>query len=182
MHGMANGLICALSCLTGENPKYLSAPVDGWIEDKAKARRLSQGELTETSSDLRSNVLSLISQLRCAVIAKDDAGEEPVTLGKVYGAFKKIGITGFKTPKIGGTDNVKMCAIKRKKGYTIILRAELKGGVMTYQAMKPGNENYTYDKLTRPTKGIKKFFSALLSLKGFSEYHDKIKEYLDEDN
>lgn len=27
MHGMANGLLCAKSCFTGEDPKYLEAPV-----------------------------------------------------------------------------------------------------------------------------------------------------------
>lgn len=33
MHGMANGLICALSILKNEEPKYLEAPF-AWIKDR----------------------------------------------------------------------------------------------------------------------------------------------------
>tara|TARA_R110002167_G_scaffold112234_1_gene284545 strand:- start:340 stop:630 length:291 start_codon:yes stop_codon:yes gene_type:complete len=35
MHGMANGAIFALSVLTGDEPKYLEAPKDGWLAEKA---------------------------------------------------------------------------------------------------------------------------------------------------
>lgn len=39
MHGMANGLICALSVLTDKDPKYLDAP-DKWICDLPKGKCL----------------------------------------------------------------------------------------------------------------------------------------------
>jgi hypothetical protein len=32
MHGMANGMIFALSCLKGEEPQYLKEP-DVWLDD-----------------------------------------------------------------------------------------------------------------------------------------------------
>ncbi len=32
LHGMANGLICALATLKGEEPKYLDAP-EKWVRD-----------------------------------------------------------------------------------------------------------------------------------------------------
>jgi hypothetical protein len=35
MHGMANGLICAMSCVTGKEPEYISAP-DMWLKDIPK--------------------------------------------------------------------------------------------------------------------------------------------------
>ncbi len=33
MHGLANGMICALAIVTDEDPKYLSAPEE-WLCDK----------------------------------------------------------------------------------------------------------------------------------------------------
>lgn len=36
MHGMANGLICAVACLSGEEAKYLEAP-ESWLKDKASS-------------------------------------------------------------------------------------------------------------------------------------------------
>lgn len=38
MHGMANGMIFAISILCGSNPKYLSAPKK-WLDDRYNKRR-----------------------------------------------------------------------------------------------------------------------------------------------
>ena len=43
MHGMANGLICALAIAEGKEPKYLEAP-DEWLCDK---RMSGNGESNE---------------------------------------------------------------------------------------------------------------------------------------
>lgn len=45
MQGMANGLICALSILTGEEPKYLNAP-QTWLRDV----KMREVEATQTEA------------------------------------------------------------------------------------------------------------------------------------
>ena len=39
MHGMANGLICALATMKGEEPQYLSAP-EKWLCDLPKVEAI----------------------------------------------------------------------------------------------------------------------------------------------
>jgi len=36
MHGMANGLIMARSCMTGEDPQFLEAPKE-WLADRPES-------------------------------------------------------------------------------------------------------------------------------------------------
>jgi hypothetical protein len=38
MHGMANGLICALACIQGKEAHYLNAP-ESWLKDKRVASK-----------------------------------------------------------------------------------------------------------------------------------------------
>jgi hypothetical protein len=37
MHGMANGLLCALSIMTGKEPEYLQSPAV-WLNEKSETR------------------------------------------------------------------------------------------------------------------------------------------------
>lgn len=37
MHGMFNGMECALATLEGREPDFRSRPLDGWLRDKATA-------------------------------------------------------------------------------------------------------------------------------------------------
>ena len=179
MQGMYNGLACAISCISGEPPKYKSAPKE-WLEDRPTPV-CSPTVAVETSSvDIRQQVESLLSKLRVAL-----SGDDVDTMAKAYAVFRKFGITGFKSPKMGGdkgTQIVKAATItiKNKKSikyFHVWLRS--KGDDIEYQLTTPGRENYTSDKLTRKTTDINKFLNQLLTIKGLSDYHSKIKEYLD---
>ena len=45
MHGMANGLIFALSLFEAGEPKYLDAPIE-WLEDRPAPEKVSEASAT----------------------------------------------------------------------------------------------------------------------------------------
>lgn len=51
MHGMANGLICALACVKGERAEYISAP-EQWLKDKHVASKFA--DVSQSTPNSRS--------------------------------------------------------------------------------------------------------------------------------
>jgi hypothetical protein len=163
MHGLANGLILGLSLLTGEDPQFLTAP-DKWLCDRKE----------QSSVSFYRDYTNLYK--RCTALSSEDKNLVN-TLAKCYPIFKRLGIIGFKTPKMSSgkeKQKVKCCTIKGKK-YIYILRINTKEDKIQFQLFTPGSENYSYDKVTRITTDIKNFLSQLLKIKDLIKYHSKIK-------
>jgi hypothetical protein len=179
MHGMANGMIFALSILTDENPVYLNAP-SAWGKDKPNLD-IPTAEATATDIPPINRYQSILN--RYYVLSAEEK-QVVDTMAKAYSVFKRIGITGFKTPKMSGGKGeqvVKVATITTKgnKYFHIRLYSQGKDGIK-YQCTKPGSENYSCDKVTKATTDIKKFLIQLSKVKGLSEYKEKIEEYLNE--
>jgi len=49
MHGMANGLICALACIKGERAEYIDAPLV-WLQDRRVASKAKAVSKTATNT------------------------------------------------------------------------------------------------------------------------------------
>lgn len=152
MHGLSNGLRCALACLTGKDPEYLNAPN---VE-------------TSSSEDNRNTLLKDIEKLLEVCTAE----KEQVKLSTAYSLFRRAGITGFKTPKMSKNKQIKTLALKTKSK-TYVLRLELNKtkNTITYQCFSPGKENYSYKKETRKTVDSKNFLQQLLKVVGLKEHH-----------
>jgi hypothetical protein len=179
MMGMANGLICALSCINGEEPKYMTKPSTGWLADRPKVKAEPSVALSSSMTDYDEIELKQkISGLLYVLKAADNIVDTP---GKAYNVFKKFGITGFKTPKISsgkGKQIVKSCSIKTKSGQVFWISIKSHEGQLKYELRKPGEENYTSITVVKSTKDLNKFIEALTKVRGLSEYHTAMKEYL----
>lgn len=180
MHGLANGLICALSCLTNKDPKYMEAPPVWLCDINKRGKRETNPIAPEKNIEKSSSKLNVRSIIKyCVAAIAEELNVD--TLKKAYNVFRKIGITGFKTPKLSDKrKTIKACVIKTGTGkkYKILWIFIEEKDKVYYSAKEPGTENYSSDVVIKQTSNLNKFLEQLLGLPQLKSYHPKIKEYL----
>jgi hypothetical protein len=107
---------------------------------------------------------------------KEESADSP-EFAQIIRDFRKMGIVGFKIPKIKGAGHVKMCKLELgKKPYFITV----KGMTDTkFSLTTPGKEQYKHDKVIKATGNIKTFLKNFMKLPVSKPYRTKITEFLE---
>jgi len=123
--------------------------------------------------------------MRVIHVAMAKAEQKPMDFARYIRELGKIGIKGFKTPKIKGPDSgkVKMAlvegqpgkGVKSSKKYFVVVRE--KGGKIQFSAVTPGKENYKYDKVVKATTNFDTFMKAFLKVRGMGRFEAGYEEY-----